>query len=68
MLTQTKHVVAKFLECLWDDRGVAMTEYLIITGIMIPAALYLFHPDNGFYKASRDQYDVTVLLLMLPGP
>jgi hypothetical protein len=45
-----------------------MTEYVLVSGIMVPLAIYLFHPDNGFYGAARSQYDMTNLLLMLPGP
>jgi len=63
-----RNVAVKFVECMRDERGIAMTEYLIITGIMVPLAAYLFHPDNGFYKSARDQYELTTLLLMLPGP
>jgi len=63
-----RNVAVKFVKCLCDERGAAMTEYLLVTGIMVPLAAYLFHPDNGFYKAMRDQYDLTTLLLMSPGP
>jgi hypothetical protein len=59
---------ARFVRCWRDDRGSAMTEYLLVSGIMIPLALYLFHPDNGFYKAAREQYELTTLLLQFPGP
>lgn len=59
---------SKFSECIRDERGVAMTEYLLITGIMVPAIYYLFHPDNGFYSAERFQYNLTTLLLVFPGP
>jgi Flp pilus assembly pilin Flp len=51
-----------------DERGVAMTEYLLVTGIMVPLAAYLFHPDNGLYQAFRSEYDLTTTLLMYPGP
>jgi len=61
-------IAAKFIECLHDDRGVAMTEYLIMAGITLPLVAYLFHPDNGIYQTARRQYDLTTLLLMLPGP
>jgi Flp pilus assembly pilin Flp len=61
-------VIARFLECLRDERGTAMTEYLLITGIMVPVAAYLFHPDNGLYQAVRDQYNMTSALLIYPGP
>jgi hypothetical protein len=59
---------SKFMECLRDDRGIAMTEYLIITSIMVPAAIYLIHPDNGFYSAVRAQYNLTAIILTFPGP
>jgi len=58
----------KFVECLRDERGVAMTEYLMVTGIMVPLAAYLFHPDNAFYQEFRTQYNLTTTLLMYPGP
>jgi hypothetical protein len=51
-----------------DERGIAMTEYLLITGIMVPAIYYLYYPDNGFYSAARSQYETTTLLLLFPGP
>jgi len=63
-----QNLCSRFLECIRDDRGVAMTEYLLITGIMVPAVIYLFHPDNGFYSAERFQYNLTTLVLTLPGP
>ena len=62
-------IAAKFKDCLRDDRGIAMTEYvLLMTLVVLPAIFYLFNPDNGFYKAARDQYEVTKTLLIFPGP
>lgn len=63
-----RNVWVKFGECVDDERGVAMTEYLLVSGIMIPLAIYLFHPDNGFYQSARDQYNLTSAMLMFPGP
>jgi hypothetical protein len=64
-----RNVAVKFAECLRDERGIAMTEYLLIsTFIALPAAFYLFNPDNGFYQAARNQYNLTTLLLIFPGP
>jgi len=57
-----------FIACLRDERGTAMAEYLILSGITIPLALYLFHPDNGLYQTARSQFDITNVLLQLPGP
>jgi hypothetical protein len=59
---------SKLAECWRDERGIAMTEYLIITGITLPLVFYLFHPDNGFYASAREQFDTTTLLLTFPGP
>jgi len=63
-----RNLRAKFAECIRDERGIAMTEYLLITGIMVPAVVYLFHPDNGFYSAARAQFNLTSLILTFPGP
>ena len=63
-----RNVALKIVGCLRDERGIAMTEYLIITGITLPLVFYLFDPDNGFYQVARDQYNLTTLLLMFPGP
>ena len=64
----SRHVWLKFIKCLRDDRGSAMAEYLLISGIMIPLAAYLFHPDGGYYQELRMEYNVTTTLLMYPGP
>jgi hypothetical protein len=63
-----RNIAAKFIACMRDERGVAMTEYLMVTGIMIPLAAYLFNPDNGFYQEFRSEYNLTTTLLMYPGP
>ena len=63
-----KLIAAKFSECLRDERGIALTEYLLLNAITLPMTYYLFHPDNGFYKMARDQFDLTKLLLTIPGP
>lgn len=54
--------------CLRDDRGVAMTEYLMVTLVTLPLIFILFHPDNGFYHAARQQFELTRLLVILPMP
>ena len=63
-----REVATKFIQCVRDDRGVAMTEYLIVTSVTVPLVFYLFHPDNGLFKAARDQYELTTWLLIWPGP
>jgi len=55
-----------FLACLRDERGVAMTEYLLIVGVILPVAFYLFNPNNGLYQGARRQYETTSLMLTLP--
>ena len=66
--SKSNTIGAKFRECLRDERGIALTEYLLLNVITLPMTFYLFHPDNGFYKMARDQYDATILLLTFPGP
>ncbi len=68
MKTAWTRDAVKFRECLIDERGIAMTEYLLIVGITLPLIFYLFNPDNGFYHGARAQYDRTRLMLMYPGP
>ena len=63
-----RELVGKFICCLRDERGATFAEYLIITAITVPLVFYLFHPDNGLYKTARDQYELTTLLLIFPGP
>jgi hypothetical protein len=61
-------IAGKFIECLRDDRGAVMAEYVLISAITVPVICYLYHPDNGFYKTQRDLYELTTLVLRLPGP
>ena len=63
-----REILAKFVLCMRDERGVAMTEYLMVSGIMIPLAAYLYNPDNAFYQEFRSEYNLTTTLLMYPGP
>ena len=51
-----------------DDRGQAMTEYVMVTALMVALCAWLYYPDNGFYKTFRERYDLTTLVLQLPGP
>ena len=64
-----RRTLDKFVECIRDERGIAMTEYIIISSLVtLPAIFYLFNPDNGFYKGARDQYELTTTILIFPGP
>ena len=49
-------------------RGQAITEYVVLLGITVPLVIWLFHPDNEFYTAIRDQYNLITVLLLYPGP
>lgn len=61
-------LIRQFVWCLRDDRGVAMTEYLIVGLVTLPLIYILFDPDNGFYEAARSNYETTRILLVFPGP
>jgi hypothetical protein len=66
---QLRSIAVKLGDCLRDERGVAMTEYLIVTVfVTLPAVFYLFHPDNGFYHSAREHFETTKLLLIFLGP
>jgi hypothetical protein len=58
----------QLVRCLRDDRGVAMTEYLIVGLVTLPLIFILFDPNNGFYEAARSNYEKTRILLVFPGP
>ena len=70
----TKHNITlprigqRLLDCLRDESGQAMAEYLVVTSALLPVVFWLFHPDNGLFKSARDHYDLTTLLLVFPGP
>jgi hypothetical protein len=54
---------------IWrDERGQAMTEYVVLMLMVSTLAFWLYHPDNGFPKRFRDRYELTTTLLMMPGP
>ena len=53
---------------LRDDRGQALTEYVVLTAMVACLCCYLYYPHNGIYRGMRWQYDLINLLLVLPGP
>lgn len=58
----------EIVRLLSDDRAQAMTEYVLLMVFVSVWCFYLYDPHNGLYKAMRDTYDRTTLLLMFPGP
>lgn len=63
-----KRVVAALGRIWRDERAQAMTEYVVLMLVVCTLAFWLYHPENGFPKAFRDRYDLTMTLLMMPGP
>ncbi len=53
---------------LKDCRGQAMTEYVVLAGVMVAVSAYLYYDQNEVFKGMRRTYDKTTLLLRLPGP
>lgn len=51
-----------------DDRGQAMTEYVILSAVMIAIAAYLYLPDNNIYQGIRLKHDRTMIAIAHPGP
>jgi hypothetical protein len=58
----------RLMALIRDERGTAMTEYLLVSGIMVLVAVWLFDPSNPFFQVFRSQYDTTMTLLQYPGP
>jgi hypothetical protein len=51
-----------------DDRAQALTEYVILTSVMVAVAAYLYYPDNEVFRGIRRTYNKTTLLVGWPGP
>ncbi len=51
-----------------NERGQAMTEYVILSAVIVLLCAWLYYPHNGIYKNIRDRFDLTTLILQLPGP
>lgn len=51
-----------------DQRGQALTEYVILTALMTAAAAYLYLPDNTIYRGTRLKHDRTQMVIAYPGP
>jgi Flp pilus assembly pilin Flp len=51
-----------------DERGQAMTEYVILVSVAVAIAAWLYFPDNGIYQGFRHIFNKTSLILGWPGP
>lgn len=51
-----------------DESGQGLTEYVIMTSVMVALAAYLYYPDNGLFQGMRHTYDKTSLIVSWPGP
>lgn len=51
-----------------DCRGQALTEFVIVTAVMVAVAAWLYNNNNGMYEGIRRTYDKTSIILRLPGP
>lgn len=60
--------IRRAFRILKDVRGQAMTEYVILTAVMVGLAAYLYNQNNGIFQAFRKTYDKTALIVRLPGP
>lgn len=65
---QGRGVVRLLRECLKDSRGQAVTEYVVVMGMVAGVCYYLYHPDNPMYRAFRERYDRVTKCLVLPAP
>ncbi|MEI6970804.1 MAG: hypothetical protein WCL44_04740 [bacterium] len=51
-----------------DNRAQALTEYVVLMLVVSTACFWLYYPHNGIFHAFRSRYDVTAVVLSLPGP
>ena len=52
---------------LWrNQQGQAMVEYVILSAVMVFLAAYLYHPNNGMFKAFRGMFDRQTIVIGVP--
>ena len=51
-----------------DDRGQGLTEYVILSSVMVAIAAFLYYPDNGIFQGIRHTFNKTSLIVGWPGP
>ncbi|MFT7515219.1 MAG: Flp pilus assembly pilin Flp [Candidatus Omnitrophota bacterium] len=55
-------------EIVPDERGQAMTEYIIITALMAVLAMWLYNPHNPVFESVRDLFQNIFAMLVMLGP
>jgi hypothetical protein len=45
-----------------------MTEYVILSAIVVMLCAWLYHPHNGMYQAFRQRFDDAMLVVQWLGP
>jgi hypothetical protein len=45
-----------------------MTEYVILSAVLIALAAYLYLPDNDIFQSIRLKHDRTMIAIAHPGP
>lgn len=66
--TLTFRIFVRISRLWYDERGQAMTEYVILSAVMMTVSAYLIYPDNALFYGIRRLYDKHALIVGLPGP
>ena len=51
-----------------DERGQGMTEYVILSAVLVMISAYLWYPDNKIFYGIRKLFDSTSLVTRMLGP
>lgn len=64
----TRRRASRIRRLAGDERGQAMTEYVILVSVAVALAAWLYFPDNGIFQGFRHIFNKTSLILGWPGP
>ena len=54
---------------LWQDtRAQGMTEYVVLSAVLVLVALWMYHPDNNIFQGIRLGHDRTMAVIANPAP
>lgn len=67
-MNSVRKLIPFVLRFLRDDRAQALTEYVVLMLVVSTVCFWLYYPHNGIFYAFRVRYDLTALVLSLPGP